>query len=482
MIKKWFLRLVYLVAGALVVIILLSFLGRLHAPKTTTFFVQVPAHTPELDAIVLHVEEELFVMEKIGPHEYRKEVPTEDYEFERPLRYGYTRGGFQVFGEDSFSGNVGSRNFTPGKDAEKRDTVSSWKWSSVETVRADLPSSAKTAHIAPRPEFWAGPDMVDFWNPTFPNQYEATIAHLKAMGYKWIELDPPWDYRSLDPVLISGENVQVPSWPEEEIRKEIRVFKAAGFKIFLGPQVCCTAVDFKDRSAEWWTRWYDEYENFVRVFANLAKEEGVSAFAISGPEPSLPGAPEALPFAAERWDRILSAAKTSGAPIGFSFHILSPGERPQPPWPQEATTFYGKLDFLAFAFWNHVSDKIYPAQAEIDAALALIFRDLDLAHEKSGKPVVFAQIAYFSKKGAAQAKGPEEFPTWEDPKKHADNYDAKTQAMVYEGLMRQVASRSYVRGMFPFGYWYLDAPLNLDSDIRSKPAEGIFTEWLKRFD
>lgn len=477
---RWVRVLVAVLAGAFVVFVLSAVLGNMNQPQATVFYVTVPDYTPEKDTIVLHVEGDTFPMEKIGPYEYRKEIDTSVIERGRMTRYGYTRGGFQVFGEDTFLGNVGGRTFDPTKDAEMRDAVAEWKWLPAKPVTADVASVAKTAAIAPRKEFWAGPDLVDFWNPSFPNQYESTIAHLTAMGYTWIQLDPPWDYKSVDPVLISGERVLVPAWPEEELRKEIRAFKAAGFKIFLGPQMCCTAVDFKNRSAEWWTRWYDQEENFVRSFAKLAKEEGVSAFAISAPEPSLPGAPEAPSFAAARWDRILAAAKSSGAPIGFSFHILPPGDRPQPPWPQEATAFYGKLDFLSFGFWNAMSEKLYPTQAEIDAGLARIFRDLDFAHEKSGKPVVFAQIAYFSEKGAAQEKGPEKFPTWEDPKKHAASYDAKTQAMIYEGLMRQVASHPYVQGAFPFGYWYADAPLNLDSDIRAKPAERIFAEWLKR--
>jgi hypothetical protein len=249
--------------------------------------------------------------------------------------------------------------------------------------------------------------------------------------------------------------------------------------IYLQPQVCCTRVEFANRSDAWWSSWFDQYENFLRVHARIAREEGADAFSFSAPQESLPGN-RAPAFAGERWDRLWAAAKESNMPVGFSFHTLPPDERPQLLWPQEATNFYGKMDFIALAMWNHLSDRDFPTQQELDAGYDRIFRDVDYNYNISRKPFVLAQIAYFSEIGAAKQKGPEEFPSWEDPGLHRESYDARTQAMIYESLMKHIADRPYVQGAFPFGYYYAAAPLNLDSDIRAKPAEAVFTSWLER--
>ena len=444
---------------------------------STAFYVTVPQHTPELDTITLNLEGEVLVMKKVGDREYIREVDTQSYEKGRPLRYGYVRGGFiNIFGEDGkymTLGNVGNRTFVPGiKENEVRDVVSEWKWLPPSPIVEDIQSVAESYPIAPRSEFWAGPMLVDFWNNNFPLQYDSTVDHLKKVGYKWIELAPPWDYVSIDPPVIRGENVTVPSWPEKELREEMRKFKSAGFKILFGPQVCCTKVEFANRSDAWWDAWYTQYDNFLKVHARIAREEGADAFAFSTPQDSIPGSGSAPSFAQQRWERFFDSARESGVPVGFSFHVLPPGDKPSVFWPQEAAAFYSKMDFISLGMWNHLSDKDFPTDKELDTGYERIFADIDYNYNISKKPIVLI-VAYFSEIGAAKPKGQEKFPSWEDPEIHRASYDGKMQAMIYESLMKHVADRSFMQGVVPFGYHYADIPLNLDSDIRAKPAEAV---------
>lgn len=54
--------------------------------------------------------------------------------------------------------------------------------------------------------------------------------------------------------------------------------------------------------------------------------------------------------------------------------------------------------------------------------------------------------------------------------------------MIYESIMQQVAQRDFVQGLFPFSYWYVDAPLTVDDmSIRDKMAERILVNWLQYF-
>jgi hypothetical protein len=220
----------------------------------------------------------------------------------------------------------------------------------------------------------------------------------------------------------------------------------------------------------------------MRFHATLAKDEGVSAIFFSASQESMPGNPNAPSFAQDEWDEIWTITKESGVPVGFAFHILPPGDAPQQLWPQEGLSFVDEMDFLAVSMWNHVSDKEFPSQSEIDAGYDKVFREIDYNYNLTKKPVVFGQVAYFSMNGSAMQKGQYEiYPSWEDPKIWKDRYDGKTQAMIYESLMKHVANRSHIQGVFPFGYYYATAPLNLDSDIRGKPAETVFKNWIARF-
>jgi hypothetical protein len=454
-----------------------------HRAKTATFHVTVPESTPVEDAIILHVELDLHPMKMVAPHVYEATVDVRDLGFNEARRYGYSRGGFFIFGEYGFGINVGQRTFKPGIDRLMNDTVTEWRWFPV-AREADpvIQSEAGTRPIAARTQFMAGPDLVDFWNPGFPYQFNATTAHLASQGYEWIQLDPPWDYSSLDPPVISNEGLVKAQWTLEEERNQIRVFRDAGFKVYLGPQVCCTKISFENRSDEWWHQWYGEYADFLQAHADIARQEGVDAFSFSAPPETMPGERHAPPFAQEGWEKIFVAARSAGVPLGIGiFPPVPDGDNLHEPWPPEAVQFAPKVDFIAMPMWDWVVDQDNPTPEEIQAGYDSVFRRVDHAHDILQKPIVFAQVAYFSHHGAARPKGAEVLPTWADPHDNATRYDGKLQAEIYESLLRHVADRPFIEGLFPFGYWYVDAPLNLDSDIRDKPAERVLSQWLDRF-
>ncbi len=470
--------LAWFLIGLLAFSTLLIILGRLGSSNQVVFTVGVPGLTPADDAIVLHVENEIHVMDHVGGGTFRFVLSVEDLEKGRPVRYGYSRGGFQVFAEAGFLGNVGHRTFVPGETTEVLDVVEAWKWFPTEPLEPiQLDSRAGLIPIAPRQEFRAGPVLVDFWNPHWPLQYESTLERLQRVRYNWVELAPPWDYQSIDPPVISGTDVDVPAWPEDELRREIRAFKAGGLKVALEIQVCCTKVDFANRSTEWWTQWYDTYEAFVRFHADLALEEGVDAFGVGTGEGPMPGNREAPPFAEERWRHILDVARTSGAPISLHWYTPPPDDQPQPLWPPGADAFYADVDYVSVAVWDGLSDEEYPTMEQLERGVARVLRDLDYAYNQSQKPIVISQFAYASRNGSAQSKGAETFYEWGDPAAAPVRWDPRTQAMIYEAYLRGIASRSHVTGLFPFGYWYVDAPLTLDTSIRAKPAEELYSLW-----
>lgn len=465
-------------------LLLLIVIGQLNpAPEDrTTFRVLVPASTPNEDAVVLTFEFAVFPMTRVGENVYETTIDVSPWHGSEGIRYGYTRGGFQPYGEMGYIDNTGPRNFVPGDENVREEQVSEWRWlPNGPAPTLVFESAASSSAIAARERFWAGPLFMDFWNPQWPLQYDSTVAHLDEVGYGWVALAPPWDYASTDAPIIDDENVMVPAWSEEELRQEIRMFRDAGFNVYLAPQVCCVRPGFEGRSDAWWQTWYDEYFEFVRFHTTIAKEEGVDALSINGAPESYPGNALAPSFAEERWDAIFEEARSAGVPVGLGMVTgVQDGVTPQPPWPPESTAFFDDVDFLSIGVWDGLVDKQDPSTVELDAAFDRVFFGLDHAHNISGKPVVLGQIAYFSEVDGAKPKGPETFPTWGDLEANRTRYDGDLQARIYESLMRHVASRAYIEGAFPFGYAYLDAPLTLDSDIRAKPAEDVFVGWVER--
>jgi hypothetical protein len=278
------------------------------------------------------------------------------------LSYGYSRGGFIPFGEKDFLEGKEPRHFTIGSENEIQDVVEEWKWLPSKPLKEkDIPTLAGKKTFKPRSQFAKGVQFVDFWEENWPYQYEASIKHLKAKGYNWIKLAPPWDIKNQDPPEISGTDVKVPVYPDDKLREHIRIFKENGFHVMLSIQICCEPISFEGRSSAWWQKWYDQLENFVGHYADLSKEEGVSAFVL-GYDHTLPLDPISPLFASERWRKIIQRAKTSGALIGFETNAWGASYEDVIPGPAELIDFWDELDFMGVGLWGDVTKKKNPTQ------------------------------------------------------------------------------------------------------------------------
>lgn len=451
-----------------------AFQQRVRPP--VTFIVTIPKTTPSDDAIVLHYNGKQLPLEKVANFTYKAVLNL--FPGER-LQYGYSRGGFHPFGEKGVTEGDGPRHLIVGDNKLVQDTVLDWKWLPKESLNEpDIDSLAGKKPFKERSQFGKGVQFVDFWDKSWPYQYTSTINHLKAQGYKWIIIAPPWDIKSKDPPEISNIGVKVPAYPDDKLREHIRIFKKAGFKVMLRPQICCEQISFNGRNDTWWKKWYDEVEDFVKYHADLARDEGVDAMVLSG-DSGLPLDPKSPAMAPERWKKIIQIAKTSKALIGYETLAWGASYENIIPGPGEFIDFWDDLDFVGVSLWGNVLNKQDPTQEDFDRGMKVMLDKLDVFHQKIGKQIVLIGVAYESIRGAGFEKGPETSYTWDDPDKIPVKYSAKEQAMIYEALMRQVSDKDYIQGVFPFGYWYVDAPLTVDMSIRGKMAERILTNWFK---
>ena len=455
----------------------------------TTFQVIVPKVTPSLDPIFIHFGLQSFRMRPLGNLTYQFVLDPTVLRLGKgaEISYAYSRGGLNIFGEMNFTNNQ-PRSFIIGSSKLVTDIVEEWKWLPNNRTEPSIPTLSDNFSIASRQSFWKGVHFVDFWSDMFESQFETTIAHLKSLGYEWIFLSPPWEIISEDPPIISGNKslTKTPVFTDAALRNHIRVFREAGFKVGLRIQVCCETIDTTNRSATWWEQWFGQLKGFVEYHANVSREEDVSALVLTTPNfgAGLPlnyDVPSQI-NATKNWLEIIDAARLSNAKIGIELFGKSFYEDPNSlPWPGEQINFFNQLDFASVSLWGAIVNVTNPSQSDFDNGTALIFKNLDYLYNKTNLPILIQSVAYASLDGSGLEKGPETTYTWEDPRTLNVTIDEIEQAMIYESIMKQVATRDYIMGLFPFGYWYLDGPSTPDTSIRAKLAETILISWLTRF-
>ena len=457
-----------------------------------TFVVHIPSYTPVNDTIVAHFGNDLFPMTKIGDATYQLQIFSHgQYRQGAVLEYGYSRGGFIPFGEPGLTTPDFPRSVTIDFGTTQEDTVTAWKWYPSSPQEYSFSSQALNTSIAPRSEFWRGAMMVDFWDPSFSLQFNSTIQHFKDLGYEWLGLAPPWDFADQDvPILSNHANTSVPSYTDDGLREHIKAFKQAGFKVYLDLQVCCNFANTSNRDTTWWNNWYSTYKDFVKVHADLARETGVDAISLKSGlfGQDLPGnyaGPVSI-NASQQWDEILSIARTSQAKIGVDSYSWGANYDDLPlneiyPLPRFPASITDQLDFFCINIFGGVVNTTTATQAEYNAGMERIFTQMELIHNDTGLPIILPQVAFSSANGSGLDKGSETFYTFGPPDEVPVTYNATQQAMIYEALMLQVAKRDYIIGVFPFGTWYVDAPLTVDLSIRGKLAEQVLTTWYQQF-
>lgn len=444
---------------------------------TVEFRVRVPEWTQPEDAIVLHMEGTEFVMARQPDGAYAAHVSFRGYARGEPHAYGYSRGGFVPIGGEMghIEGDL-PRVFRVGPSLVE-DEVEAWKLHAAPVAPLDVGSWAANATPAPRAAWRGGVMMADFWNDDWALQVPSTIARLRSEGHEWVAFAPPWDYASTDPPVISNQGVAVPAAPDEALRAHVRAFKDAGFKVLLQPQVCCTDPGYAGRDEAWWRAFYDQHEAFVRRHAALCKDVGADLFLIGGNDRNLPGSPGAPAFAHDAWQRILDAAEECGVPVGVGTVAFPSTTNVQEPWPASDIDFFDRVDFVSVGLWSGLTDNATATQEELDALYEREMLGIDMLAARTGKPIVFGQVAYFSENASWRPKGAETYYTWGHPEDNPSVLDHASQARVMEAIFRAAARRPHVEGAFAFGYWYVDAPDATDSSIRAKPAEDVWTAW-----
>ena len=316
---------------------------------------------------------------------------------------------------------------------------------------------------------------------------DSTSQSVANSNSTWVQIAPAWDYEGWEPPILKPFIGS--SYSEASLRAHIRNLKAHGFKVFLLIQTCCNEpsdafTSSASADATWWDAWYAQIENFILFHATLAEEEGVDAIALAQGDALFLNAPTVDRLA--RWAALLDKWRLaySGA-IGYDLSLLDSCCSYSPP----GGFFVGGagieeiahlFDFFGVSTWAGIANNLNPTQNHLDINAEALFSDaLDPIFSTAGKPIIIIP-AYASYDGGAVNAIPVDPVAVASGEPEGDSiypYDGIEQAMIYQAIMKAVAKRPHITGVYPFGYNWVTMPLAPIYGIRGKAAEKVLAEW-----
>jgi hypothetical protein len=469
-----------------------SFFPSLPGVSETKFSltVTVPENTPEHSVIYIELFDDgvgigNYAMTEIAPNVWQFASTNLDWEMENhgPLQYRYNRSNLGYWSAEEFDPDSPDtlRTIRGEDEPEIHDSVSKWRW--MPAPGESLPDVVvQVEPFAPRIDnnsFQQGVVMADWWWDAFEPLIPSTNDQLLENNISSVELCPPWDYTQLDPTPVISNQIGY-AYPDDKLRLHIAALQDAGIEIFLGPQICCTAVDTTALTPEWWEAWYEQYKGFLFYHIDLANEYGIENLSIGADWLVYVQQPEGF---LERMDAIYDEAEARyDGKMGMQIYLGGNGVEGNYhlyPNPQIIPNLE-RWDFLSITWWAGISNSTDPSAEELDQGVEYLFQSfIDPLHEQYGVPIIFNQVAFSSVDGGLMGAVDVFDPAIQLWEPYADEFqlDLEEQAMGYDAILRGIARRDYVIGFYPFAYLPETFPLTLEFNLRDKPAEQVLRQW-----
>ena len=439
-------------------------------PVNVTFRVTVPPNTPQSDTVyIVGDTSELgsdseantisMVQSSTDPCLWEKEVT---FNSAKLIHYHYTRG-------EAGKAENQTRTLDIAYDGQVvNDAVFSWK---------DMPFSI------PR-DFIKGIYPVDYWNPQFLDLYKSTLKRIKDHNGQWVVVTSVWSYGQIDPypvVETRPVKADCPITPKEDLIKTIEMVHSMGMNAFIVPQFNMEMTPngsdlWGTHSNAWWDRWFEEAEKLYMYHAEIAQKCNAEMLLLPGPGYHV--FPQESQFADASY--VSTFDQKMQALIGklrqrYSGLLMVNGSSLLYNFPRLA-------DYIGITSFDWGSALSVSSNASVQELKTAFEDKLDSKVKpmfvKYRKPVIIYQFAYSSVDGAANGDGGVSAFSSDDSSKALDLTE---QANIYEAFFQAIMGRSWVRGLFPFGYEYIDLPEDKDYSIRAKPAEAVLSKYYRAY-
>lgn len=455
-----------------------------------TFEVTVPDNTPSSDTIHLYAQSP-FPMPRVGPRKFRLTLTREQLQLEgsaQTIKYRYTRNGYDFRAAEYLEPDTGDyfwtergRQATFARDKVQRDAVTRWRWFPPGGVTIDRTSDLEpVGEFLPRlngTEFRSGQVIEDFYTLAFDYTFDQTAERLADLGYRWVEVDPPWQMVEENGLpKIVNQYPEAPNYPsDDKLLEEISAFKRRGLKVMLQPQHCCTVISTQNRPAGWWDSYFSEITNFLVHFAQLAERAGVEAihYAVNTDYQA--------PDADARWRAVFKAIREHfrGQVGEMVWSGAGGGVVPDGTY----ITWADELDYFYIAIDAPIASTSNPTDDELLAGAERVLAGPKKLYDRYGKPV-FVRTTYFNVKETWRGNSFYDIasvPWYGGPEADLKNsqyaFSPDDQARVIQAYFRAIANRPWIIGYAQFGYNHMEFPLAADLSVRGRPSEDLWRDW-----
>lgn len=476
--------------------------------RSMTFDVTIPQNTPEEDTVWVYIGQTPLKMQKVTDFSYRIVLSeTQLFGKNKPqkgdkVRYRYSRNGYDFRTAEYLAPNEDepdrdTNNFfwtkqgrevsyEPGKVQE--DLIERWRWFPKEGMIGKTTVLEPSGKFLPRVggvDFMSGQTIEDLYVPAFHDFFNSTARHLKAEGFTWVELDPPWQWNEPDGLpKVVNDLGNAPNYPDDKtFLEELHAYKKAGLKVIVAPQICCTSIAAKDKPVEWWDDYFNETEGFLVHFARLSQEGDADAFMYA--VPSWNEYPAQINVE-EKWRHIFkSIRKDFHGQVGEMVWLLGPEVSPTPsPIPDPSYVKWDdQLDFFMVATEFPLSTQDEPTDGQLKEGADRILDGTKVFYNEFHKPVI-VRNGYFNVKHSWKGQAfyqIDSVPWISEPenKLQQSRYEFNTEdhARTVNAMFQSASERPWVIGYFHFGYTHWEDPLSPWMSIRAKPAENIWSKW-----
>lgn len=478
--------------------------------KNITFIVKVPENTPEGDTVWIYVRQIPHKMKKMDDHIYditlsETQLFGEGYTPQEGdiIQYRYSRNAYEFRTAEYLAPKPEQPNrdtsdyfwtkhgreiqFQAGKIQE--DNIERWRFFPEDDVPIIRTTSLEPqGDFLPRinnAQFRSGQTIEDLYVEAFHEFFDSTATHIKGKEYTWVEIDPPWQWTEADGLLkVSNKIKDNPNYPDDEtFLEEVRAYKRQGLKVLVAPQLCCTEIDARNKSEEWWRAYFDETEKFLVHFATLAQEGDADAFSYAVTEWD----DEKIPLDVEQeWRKIFgSIREVFDGEVGEMVWVLGPEASPSPtPIPDAGSIKWAdELDFFLVHSDFPLSEKDNPTDEELKQGADAVLDGIKVLYDKFGKPIMLRN-GYFNVKYSWKGQtfySISSIPWISNPEAALEEskyeFDTDDHARTINAQFRAIAERPWVVGYLHFGYTHWEDPLSPWMSVRGKPSEDIWRKW-----
>jgi len=460
-------------------------------PKGMTFEVTVPRNTPEGDTVHIYLHNQNhYKMDKVGDYKYSISLSEDKLQpTEGKVKYRYSRNGYDFRtaeylepDTDDYFWTEKGRSTVYKQAFTQRDVVKRWRW-----FPEDSTPNVRTTTLEPQDdflkrvggqEFMSGQIIEDLYNEVFRDFFDSTAKHMKNIGYKLAEIDPPQQLVE-ENGLPRVRNLidKNPNYPDDmTLKEEILAYKKQGLKVMLAPQLCCETLNTKNRNKKWWDAYFAEVTKFLAHYAKIAESTGVDYFHYAV------GVDYQEKDYTQRWSSVFKEVrKYYKGRVGEMVWNL--GSEPAIIPDAKYISWGNELDYFYVAIDHPISSKDSPTDDELKQGAAKMLDGVKELYDRYKKPV-FVRTTYFNVKNTWKGNSfysISSVPWVSEPesKIKATKYEWNTEdlARVVNAYFEAISEKPWIFGYAQFGYTHWENPLATEISVRGKPAEDIWRKW-----